>query len=476
MRTIRRTARTGWYLLLLALCLSLAPTSVEAEGGLTEWEVRAAVETWVRYVTADARPDAVVALMEPHQMDGETVAYIAHLEGGGFCLCGADKLVLPVYLYSPWGTYDPENPNYQYVLWEIGTRLKSLQKGLEQRLPRVLRYQKDLSEREAFWQDLITRRIPRRVKRRKAPLGAGEPPVQMELNLTSQWHQGSPYNNLCPMGDGGRCLVGCVATAAAQIMRYWNWPLSGTGVYTYTWDGDDSCDGAVGGRDLSATFSDAYDWQNMPDDCAAGCSQAQEDALSELSYEVGVAVDMDYGHCGSGADPSAVQNALENRFRYDPDTTFTGVYTPTMTEEIQWLRPFHFRGTDPTDGGHSWLAFGYNKGTDPDREFLMNMGWGGPPVWYSCDSVPDYTVDQKHTTQIAPENVVKFVGADSSGDGSPSNPYENIREAIGDAPDHATLIFKAGSVNTFTGTLVITRPCTLIGKNVTICGAPTVPH
>jgi hypothetical protein len=467
MRTIdKRALRIGRVLgLLLALCLALAPTA--KAGDIGEAEVRTAVETWVRYVTADARPDAVVERMEPYQVDGETVAYIAHLEGGGFCLCGADDLVLPVYFYSPQGTYDSQNPNYQYILWEIGTRLEYLRKGLEKRDPRVLQHQEALSERASFWQELIAHRIPRRVESPEALLTE---PISMTLNLTSQWHQNSPYNNLCPMGDGGRTVVGCVATAAAQIMRYWNWPLSGTGSHSYVWDGDDSCGGVTAGGTLNATFSDAYDWQNMPDDCAGGCSQAQQDALSELSYEVGVAVEMDYGRCESAAYPADIENALESHFRYDLDATYGARDIDTMTEDIQWLRPLMFYGWNASDEGHAWVVFGYDKAND---QFRMNMGWGGTDDgWYSYDDVdlPEgLWFNQAHTTWIAPEDVVKFVGDDNPGDGSPSDPYEDIEEAITLAPDGATLIFRAGSVNTFSGdTLFINRPFTLKGKDVII--------
>jgi hypothetical protein len=377
-------------------------------------------------------------------------------------------LVLPVYFYSPWGTYDPENPSYQYILWEIETRLKYLREGLEKGDPKVLQYQEALSERASFWQDLIAGRIPPRIKEKDMQ---GEP-VLMELNLTSQWDQDWPYNNFCPLGWGSqRTLVGCVATATAQVMRYWNWPPSGTGSHSYTWNGDDSCNGPVGGGTLNATFSDPYDWQNMPDDCLPTCSQQQQDALAELSYEVGVAVEMDYGVCGSGAYTGDVDDALEDYFRYDEDATYGTKNTDTMTEEIQWLRPIVFRGHDGGDGGHAWVIYGYNKGTTP-MQFKMNMGWGGAhDGWYTCDNVPlGLNLGQKHVTRIAPEDMVKFVGADNSGDGSPNDPYKDIKEAIENAPDGATLIFKAGSVNTFSGTLIINRPFILKGRDVTIRG------
>ena len=48
---------------------------------LTESEVRDAVETWVRYITADSRPDVNIEIMEPHIVGERTVAYIAHLSG-----------------------------------------------------------------------------------------------------------------------------------------------------------------------------------------------------------------------------------------------------------------------------------------------------------------------------------------------------------------------------------------------------------
>ena len=119
--------------------------------------------------------------------------------------------------------------------------------------------------------------------------------------------------------------------------------------------------------------------------------------------------------------------------------------------------------------GHTWVIYGYDKGYDPDRRFKMNMGWSGSDDgWYSCDSV-DYTIDQHQVTEIAPESIVKFVGASDGGDGTPNDPYQSIEEALAEAPGGATLIFKAGSDNTFSvDTLTIGRPLTFKGKNATI--------
>ena len=140
-----------------------------------------------------------------------------------------------------------------------------------------------------------------------------------------------------------------------------------------------------------------------------------------------------------------------------------------MVEDIQWFRPLVFTGSDSSEG-HAWVLAGYNKNTSP-WQFYMNMGWNGSSDgWYSCDNVPgNLNYFQSQITQIAPENSVKFVGNSTSGDGSPDSPYQNIETALVSAPDNATLVFKAGSDNTFsTNTLTINRPLTLKGCDVTI--------
>ena len=49
-----------------------------------------------------------------------------------------------------------------------------------------------------------------------------------EILHTPNWHQGDPYSRDCPAPPDGddctqpHCIVGCVATAAGQIMRYWH--------------------------------------------------------------------------------------------------------------------------------------------------------------------------------------------------------------------------------------------------------------
>ena len=500
---------------------------------LTEQEVRSAVQTWVRYVTADARPDAVIRKMEAFGKKGKRVGFVAYLSRGGFCLCGADDLVLPVYWYSPEGVYDPENRHYQYILWRIATRVENLSRGLKERTSVLQKFESAFSNRRSFWQGLISGHVPKGLEDLVEQTGE---PVMMELGLTSLWHQGSPYNDQCPMltPPDERTVVGCGATAAVQIMYYWKWPNTGVGSgsvnYNFRWrnNWDEeplSADPGIpanwgGGGRLEWTAADggrlrmngywdggifntalnispdpgyhtalANLWGSMTQTtttCSAnfGAStynwsiiqnghsdpvDAGDSEVAKICSHVGIASGMDYGVWDSGCALYNVQTAIVDHFRYDPDDTYGDADINAMTEEILWFRPLEFSGCDAPYSCHIFVAYGYNKGTDPDRQFKMNMGHGGgDDGWFSLDSLV-YDLHQKHLTQIAPRDVVRFVGAPHAGDGSPDNPYEDIDEALASVPDGTTLVFKAGSTNTFSaGSLVIDRPITLKGYNVTV--------
>ncbi len=232
---------------------------------------------------------------------------------------------------------------------------------------------------------------------------------------TTGWKQRAPYNNLCPVGDSGKTtVVGCVATAAAQIMKYWNWPTTGVGSHTYTWAGDNSCGGSTPSQDLTADFSDPYDWANMPDSCPGGCTTVQQAALAELSYEVGVAFDMDYGSCASGAYTSIAPEVYTNYFRYAPDARkeyrslhdLSGWFS-LIQEEINASRVILY-----TISRHAIVCDGW-RDSNGKPEFHMNYGWGGTATaWYVLDSLYCYWEPNNHcpadiesmTTHLHPLN------------------------------------------------------------------------
>jgi hypothetical protein len=225
--------------------------------------------------------------------------------------------------------------------------------------------------------------------------GSAAPPAVLATVgplLKTEWGQGTPYNYFCPTGDGGRCVAGCVATAAAQVMRYWKHPTSGTGTHSYYWNGDQSCGGTTSGRTLQADFTDSYDWLNIKKRYIPGTYDSVKAwAVGELCYEVGVAFDMDYGYCGSGSYTYRGVNVYPTYFKYldtvvrknrssyaDADAWFARI---KQEFDATPARVIHYR-----IHGHSIVCDGYmENGTN---YIHLNYGWtGSSDDWYAVDNL-----------------------------------------------------------------------------------------
>jgi len=378
-------------------------------------------------------------------------------------------------------------------------------------------------------------------------------PKSIVLNLTSQWSQGSPYNDACaelvPGVDCTRVAAGCVAVAMSQVMYYWQWPNSGEGSYSGPWyprryasdwlkeplalnpnkgifpgiwsPFQGQCFPAerprlewtssgvllmIGYWDVSVldkakslsdntAFRAALDtlfWNQLIDDretysvnfgkahyawdmmtdLPSAFPHPGNDEVAEIMHHTGVAIGTRWGVFRTSGENSKVPKAMKDNFRYDPNIFMVGSFDiKSMITEIMWMRPLILGGT-----GHAWVAYGFDRYQFPDDvvAFKMNMGWGPATsgVWYTVDGDENSWSGnpvEDFVSQIAPRDTVKFVGNSATGDGSPDSPYKNVEKAIAKAEDGATLIFKAGSVNTFSApVLKITKPVTLKGQNAII--------
>lgn len=190
-----------------------------------------------------------------------------------------------------------------------------------------------------------------------------------------KWNQGSPYNNLCPVintSSGEKAVTGCVATAMAQVMKYYNWPVQGTGSNSYTT--------STLGISLSLDFSQTtFDWANMTDTYTSSSTATQQNAVATLMYNCGVAVNMNY-NTSSGASTTKMGLALINNFGYDsniqqyPRNYYTrNEFGQLIKTELNEARPVLFSGVSPEGDGHEFIVDGY----DTNGLFHVNWGWGG---------------------------------------------------------------------------------------------------
>ena len=197
--------------------------------------------------------------------------------------------------------------------------------------------------------------------------------------VTTAWNQSEPFNLMAPVDNNVRCVTGCVATAMAQVMKYYEWPERGEGSHSYT---DSS------GHSLSADFSQSvYDWGNMLDEYNSYYDQnmnivneyndVQADAVAKLMLDCGISVDMDYTLYSSGAVTANVATALEQYFNYTADLFYrdnmpSEDFMGKLFEELDNRRPILFSGKS-LSSGHAFVGDGY----DSNNFVHINWGWGG---------------------------------------------------------------------------------------------------
>lgn len=210
------------------------------------------------------------------------------------------------------------------------------------------------------------------------------------------YNQGTPYNNKCPYLNGGRAVTGCVATAMAQVMRYYKYPAYGTGTFTYT-----------GGSDGAKTINledYPFDWNNMlPTYDRVNYTDEQADAVSTLMLVCGASLNMNYSKDGSGANTAKVNGLLKNNFGYNKEVSYISTENSSNPDETiyYWGEdavrpnleagwPLIFAGY-PALGqtGHCFVIDGY-KVVDEIYYYHVNWGWGGAG---NCWCLLNYLVD-----------------------------------------------------------------------------------
>lgn len=205
------------------------------------------------------------------------------------------------------------------------------------------------------------------------------PAVQPLLGSIA-WNQDSPYNDLCPLYDiNTRCATGCVATAMAQVMRYHQWPLQGTGQHSYE-------PAILSGNTLSADFgATTYLWDAMLPNYQNATKPADgytleecRQAVAQLMLHCGIAVDMVY-YSSSGAADYDVPPALVDYFGYDHSMAYrkrehypTAEWLQLIHDELVAGRPVLAYGR-ATSGGHAYVF----DGMDEQGFIHVNWGWGG---------------------------------------------------------------------------------------------------
>ena len=286
--------------------------------------------------------------------------YIFNAEKG-FVVMAADDRVKPILGYSLTGRFEANDMPENLVWWLQGYN-NQIQYFIDNQI-------KSSAESAQRWKELL-----------EGPNGTIKTTTVVEPLIQTQWNQNSPYNNLCPSGT----VTGCVATAMAQVMKYWNYPAHGMGSHSYI---------PINNPSLGEQFADFnstyYDWGNMANTYDNTSTTAQQQAVATLMYHCGVSVNMKYGST-SNASTGEVANSLKTFFNYSPDIQWLernnysdNEWIGMLKSDLDQNRPIQYAGKGNGEG-HSFLCDGY----DSNNYFHFNWGWGGKcDAYYSVDNL-----------------------------------------------------------------------------------------
>lgn len=311
--------------------------------------------------------------------DAHPSYYVFNIDSSGFIIVSGSRNTLPILAYSTESPFDPGNipPNMAHMLSMMAL---DIQGAIEAEVPAT----EALTQQ---WDAYISGRISlqKATQSLVSPLLGG-----------LSWNQSPYYNDSCPYDaeEDAPCVTGCVATAMAQIIKYWQYPTQGFGSFCYV--ADYASDGYGDYGLQCADFGNTtYRYNDMPDYLNASSSSTAVSAVAQLMYHCGVSVKMKYSPSGSGAY-SVLDDYWIGQGEMDARTAFKEFWgyskaEPAVKEDYSnesWVmllkeqlnrrQPIYFSGRSPDNSsGHAFVCDGY----DANDFFHFNWGWGGS---YNC--------------------------------------------------------------------------------------------
>lgn len=293
--------------------------------------------------TADGKPAAYLF------GSAEAMGPVASAEGA-WILAGADDKAAPLLGYGT-GKADPEKmpPQMKWWLEEYAAQIAAANE--QTTTPAYVKMQGEESSAAKVGSKITT-------KGSVGPL------------LTTTWDQLDPYNLYTPLYGESHTPTGCVATAMAQVMNYFEYPAKGKGTGSVTYNGET----------LTRSLEVEFDWAKMKDNYMYSASTTEEkEAVAELMVSCGYAVNMQYSPGGSGAMDQDMLKALIDNFSYDQgawlyerDNYSLEEWEQMLIDNLTNVGPMYYSGQAP-DGGHAFVCDGY----DGKGLFHFNWGWNG---------------------------------------------------------------------------------------------------
>ena len=388
----------GASLLLALPAVAASISAATAKGNVEKW-----LSMRTAFKPAATSKNAATDVRTVTNAKSAALFHVVKLEGGGFVIAAADDALSPVIAFSGNGNLveDERNPLWAILNRDVPQRLRAAAFSGGRVSSRAATVSKGVSE-----------------KGRKDSVDD----MRVKPLLASQWNQStvagkSVYDYYVPAGTP----CGCVATAAAQVMRYHEFPKTAVAQKKYP------C--KVNGKAATlATIGGVYDWSLMPLVPDASISDAECEMIGRLTYDVGVASRMSYASDGSGTVAYYTEKALKDLFHYG-QAVYAGQFDMmgqvgnTLLANIDAGFPV-MMGISGRVGGHEIVGDGYGY-IDDALYVHLNLGWAGnSDAWYNLPDIDTsdgtYTLFDDIVYNIFPEDALEIVSGRVFGtDGKP---------------------------------------------------------
>lgn len=245
----------------------------------------------------------------------------------------------------------------------------------DDRLPEVLGYAetgrfdtRELPDNLRWWLECYEEQV-RMVREGSASAASPVKHDPIPALIETHWDQSEPYNLQLPSYGSARCYTGCVATAMAQLMKYWAIETPSTAIPAYTTQ--------YLGIAMPALPEATFNYEAMKNDYNGTETDESADAVAQLMLYCGQSVEMDYTPIASSAAHSAA--AFVNYFGFDgaarniSRSEYSAVeWDGLIHGELAARRPVLYGGHSATTG-HEFLC----DGCDDAGYYHINWGWGG---------------------------------------------------------------------------------------------------
>jgi hypothetical protein len=354
---------------LLVLTLGCTKKSIEVQPANVHQNPDLVTLAEAKKIAQNYHPNgATIASVNTAKVHGVPAVYIVNFaQNQGYVLVAAEHRMSPVLAFNDQGSFTEEDAKAPGVRAWFEQNKQTIAQLRQQAKPAT-------PEIKAQWERAVS-------LSRSARTAALE---YVPALTYTKWGQGCYYNAQTPLRNTPQCeraYTGCVATAVAQVLKYY---------YGDIWrEGYEQAKNTALGQ--------KYDWLGMQNKLTENEPSTLK-GIALLMKDIGADVNMYYTDKGSFSSARYyAYPRFKDTYGFDANTlrfvdysSDPAAVSQTITSELDQKHLSVLVGYNDEGAGHVWVCDGYYKYDNSELFLHMNWGWDGKPDdtngWYLYNS------------------------------------------------------------------------------------------